>query len=771
MRLADLAHPLVTTPVEHIVEFDAMGLRLSRYLGIDAAVHDGLGEVPAIGPSTLVLATVRGGRRLDGDLRVLGDALAGAAGDVLVLVCFEDDYENLPLPRIARFLDENGIEAANLSHTPYSRVRIAIAGLVRRAEDDERAEFAAVLRMRNDLVLGDFELRRLNARIDELAARTPATVTLTTPAEPRQQGADEELLRLQARVQELTEQVHRLREQRDHAVARNRATNAKLRGVRESATFRVGKSIVQAPRHPGQLAKLPADLLRSYRNRRSAPRPEPKVTPPAAVPRGLPGRRTNEPTPVRPAATATPVVLPPGVGASVSMAGLRLRAAVIGRPALIHRVTGGADVVAVQGGSWRPSGSALPPVDVLLVDVNAGRAQGTWAGLGEPGEVDRLRDLARLLDEAAGRNVPSVLLVDGMGIPAGLRGIESMASTVVAWTCDPTSGWDPGVALGQVPWPSARPRTAPVLRVAAHPAAPSHGAEQRWLSALPLRDVEHWLIGLRSRRLVDPLLGIDATGLAALPLPALATRPTVLVSSALDAWIAHAAVASGCHVLSRVPLDGIVPSPSFTVADDPRRARSLLEAGLGQPSVEDVLELLVGLLRRGGAHERMAALADLAGLPVAGALHRQVGISAVAVVTTEDEGRRFASELATQVRLPEDLVVVDLTEHAGDGWLSEVRATGVVTTVVRHPMVTWNDIAAQTMRDRVIVWAPQQPWSARTVAELELFAHRADGAALPSGGPAGAVIDRRELLTRIEPVTHRLPQTNAAAAAVGNGAA
>lgn len=780
MRLADLVHPLVTTTVGTIVELDPMGLRLSRYLGSDATVSGGREPGQELDPATLVLATVRAGGRLDDDLRDLAAGLTGASDGVIVTICFEDDYENLPLPRLTRFLDENGLEAARLSETPYSRVRTGLVGIVRRAaaaDDEGQADFAAVLRLRNDLVLGDFEMRRLNDRIDELTARTPSTVAVATPVVPSRPVPDADVQRLEQRVRDLTDQVQRLREQRDLAQERVRAANRKLRGLRQSPTFRIGRSIVQAPRHPGQLAKLPADLMRSYRKRNGPPRPaptpavnaKPTVAPRSAgTPRGLPGQ--DGPA-AKARAVPAPAGLPGGISAVTSMAGVRLRVAVAGRPSLVRRIAAGADVLTLQGGAWRSAEASLPPVDLVLVDANVGRAPGTWTGLGEPGEVDRLRDLVRLLDEAAARQVPSILLVDGTGIPAGLRGIEARVAAVVAWSSDSATGWDPGVALSDVPWPSARPRTAPVLRVEAYPAALSQAAEQGWLSALPLRGADHWLIGVRSRRIVDPLLGIDAVGHPTLPMPALAERPTVLLSGAQDGWLAREAAAAGCHVLSRLALDGVEASASFTVAEDPRRARSLLEAGLGQPTVEEVFTFLFGLLRRGAVHERMAALADLVGLPVAGTLHRQVGVSAIAVVRTEEEGRRFASELSVQVRLPQDLAVVDLTKSPSGLWLGEVRATGVATTVLTDPGIAWSDLAAQVLRDRVVVWPGDHPWSPRAVAELELLAHRRPGEALSAGWAPSALMDRHALLACIEPVTHRPFPTSVAAGAVANGAA
>jgi hypothetical protein len=779
MRLADLVHPMVTTTVETIVELDPMGLRLSRYLGSSAAVGDGGEPGQEFGPETLVLATVRAGRRLDDDLRDLAAALTGATDGVIVTICFEDDYENLPLPRLTRFLDENGLEAARLSETPYSRVRTGLVGTVRRAaapDDEGRAEFAAVLRLRNDVVLGDFEMRRLSDRIEELTARTPATVAVASPVVPTP-ATDAGVQQLEQRVRDLTDQMQRLREQRDLARERMRAANRKLRGLRESATFRVGRSIVQAPRHPSQLAKLPAELMRSYRNRNSAPRlaPTPAVTAAptilpkaAAMARGLPGRGGSAAK--APKVTA-PTGLPGGIGAVTSTAGVRLRVAVAGRPSLVRRLATGADVVTLQGGAWRPAEASLPPVDLVLIDANVGRTPSSWTGLGEPGEVDRLRDLVRLLDEAAARQLPSILLVDGTGIPAGLRGIEARVAAVVAWSSDSATGWDPGVALADVPWPSGRPRTAPLLRVGVYPAPPNQTAEHRWLSALPLRSADHWLIGVRSRRIVDPLLGVDSAGHPTLPLPALAERPAVLLSGAQAGWLAREAAAAGCHVLSRLPIDGIEASPSLTVAEDPRRARSLLEAGLGQPSAADVFTFLFGLLRRGAVHERMAALADLAGLPVAGILHRQVGVSAVAVVRTDEEGRRFASELSVQTRLPEDLTVVDLTESPNGLWLGEVRATGVATTMLTDPAIAWSDLAAQVLRDRIVVWPGDRPWSPRAVAELELLAHRRSGEALSAGWAPDAPIDRHALLACIAPVTHRPFPTSVAADAVANGAA
>lgn len=157
-------------------------------------------------------------------------------------------------------------------------------------------DLAAMLRVANEFALSDFVARRLRERVAELTER------------------------VQAQEEQLAERDDRLHETR----RKLSSTRSRLEMLESSASFQLGRTLVQAVRHPATaVATVPRDLVRIWRSKkaRNAPpqQPAPAVVD-RVVPIALPGDPDGSPRGVM-TLTAPAKLLVPGRLAEVGLAG------------------------------------------------------------------------------------------------------------------------------------------------------------------------------------------------------------------------------------------------------------------------------------------------------------------------------------------------------------------------------------------------------------------------------------------------------------------
>ncbi|WP_456085734.1 hypothetical protein [Lipingzhangella rawalii] len=204
-----------------------------------------------------------------------------------------------------------------------------------------------------------------------------------------------------------TEQLRQALAEREEQLAE---AHARLAAIEGSTSLRVGQALTAAARSPRRgLARLPRDLYRLWRGS---------------------GRRSSAARRGR----AEPVL---------SYAAERQEARLLsGNAGLRDERLLVAGVLAgdLQGGIGASCGADIAPdarvlplrphdaqvtfdsvdADLLLVSASAAAPGGPWAHVGQPAVVDRTRVLRWVLESAAARGIPSVLLLDGP-CPPGLR--------------------------------------------------------------------------------------------------------------------------------------------------------------------------------------------------------------------------------------------------------------------------------------------------------------------------------------------------------------
>lgn len=700
MRLADLLVPY-KSQLSKVLELDALGLNLSRYAG-DLQRESWPTEDLSVSRETVVLATVRTSPQFHDDLLTLEKRLAGADQGVVTVLCLEDSFDAVPVPMLAEACVRNGWRIVRVTDLAATRVRTGVLLEVR--TDSGTAHDPSPVGLHNAFVLSDHERRKLAERLEEERRSGPRAVTVV------REPADGKLQSLEREVDELRQLVDKLEKESNSRDQERRAAIDQLRRLEGSGTVLVGRAFVQVPRRPKYLLRLPWDLLTFIRKRRVAQALR-LGSPPAVVASG-PAARSSPPVTHAPASSSggtQPALFP-------TIDPVRLRIATVARPPLVDRLRAGAEVESIAAGGWRGDlRRRLDRVDLFLVDAMAGFSSGSWRGLGNPGDVERTSELIRLLESASVNGIPSVLLVRNGRVPAGLRALEDRFTAVLPWELGP-SGWDPGVPLNRLPWPSDRERADQPLHVMETDSG-MLSAEKAWLAALKTARLQRWVVGADAVFDRDPG-DVKAVRFPTMPFAALSERAVVAVPSEGDILVATAALAAGCRVVARVPVGDLTGSPGVTIVERPQRVRDLLERQ-SDVAPPDQLTMRRRLLDLGSTEERLVALAALLDLPIAGSLRRQRGLSVLASVSNRHSGEALARAVLGQTRRPCDVVVV--TDQPLDvAWIQELRATGL--NVTSHPRSAyWWQVAASARRSLIAMWQEGSEPAVTELADVELL--------------------------------------------------
>lgn len=207
---------------------------------------------------------------------------------------------------------------------------------------------------------------------------------------------------MKRREQSQTEQLRQALAERD---AQLQEARSRLAAVEDSTSLQVGRALTAAAKRPGRsLVKLPRDLYRLWRrsgttqhSQRRRPGAEPVRSfdadrQEARLLSGLAGGSEDQ------------LVAATVVGSAVQDAIAPYLRSVPLRPHDAQIVMDGVDV------------------DLVLVSASAAAAGSLWAHVGDPAAADRTRALHWVLESAAARGIPAVLLDDAPAPPA-LRGL------------------------------------------------------------------------------------------------------------------------------------------------------------------------------------------------------------------------------------------------------------------------------------------------------------------------------------------------------------
>lgn len=733
MRLADLLAPYAGQ-LSRTVECDALGLHLSRYVS-ELPVDSWPPE--AVSRDTAVLATIRSAPQFVEDLHVLEKGIAGADEGVILVLCLEDSFEMVPVPTLASACSRNSWRIVRMTDLAATRVRTGVLVEVRTGEGGPDQHRGA-LELHNALVLSDYERRRLCEQLEEERRSGARAVTVV-----RAPTDDGKVKRLRREIGDLRRQLQKLEKERNDKDQERRTAVEQLRRLESSGTVLVGRAFVQAPRRPKYLLRLPWDLVNFKRRRSKA---EFSHSSPSASRGGSGSTAEFSPSTSR-SATAGATV---GPRPYVSAHPCKLRVATVARRSLADRLRAGAEVVTIAAGGWLGDPrDRLGAADVLLVEAEVGSGSGSWYGLGDPGEVERMSELVELIQGASMNGTPSVLLVRDGRVPAGLRALQEYFTVVLPWELGP-SGWDPGIPLGRLPWPTDGERASRPLHIM-EPGCRMLHADKAWLAALKPAHLQRWIVGVDAAVDVDPG-DVEAVRLPTMPFAALAGRSVVAVSSRSDVLVATAALAAGCHVVGRVPIGDLAGTPGLTIAENPARARELLERQMDAPP-PDQLATRRRLLGFGSTEERLITLAAMLDLPITGSLRRQVGVSLVASVRDRRSGESLARAVLDQTRRPRD-VVVATDEPPDAAWLQELRSAGLDVTLHTHSG-SWWQLAATARRDLIAIWS-QREVAATELADIELLHAAPDRLAVEHVGGV-SVHSRATLAASVRGVEEGMP--------------
>ncbi|WP_028648643.1 hypothetical protein [Nocardiopsis sp. CNT312] len=206
---------------------------------------------------------------------------------------------------------------------------------------------------------------------------------------------------MKRREQSQTEQLKQALTERE---AQLQEARARLATLEASTSLQVGRALTSAAKRPGRsLVRLPRDLYRLW-------------------------RRSGESRHVQRRQSAAPIR---SFDAERQEARLLTGLAGFGEERLVAATVVGPEVQAavepyVRCVPLRPHDAQIVmdgvDVDLVLVSSSAAGAGSPWAHVGDPATADRTRSLHWVLEEAAARGVPTVLLDDAPA-PPGLRAL------------------------------------------------------------------------------------------------------------------------------------------------------------------------------------------------------------------------------------------------------------------------------------------------------------------------------------------------------------
>ncbi|GAB3734545.1 hypothetical protein [Nocardiopsis nanhaiensis] len=439
---------------------------------------------------------------------------------------------------------------------------------------------------------------------------------------------------MKRRDQSQTEQIRQALAERE---AQLQEAQARLAALEGSTSLQVGRALTAAAKRPGRsLVRLPRDLFRLWRrsgstNHAAGRRAEPVRSfdadrQEARLLTGLSGGRED----LLVAAT----VVGPSVRAAIDP---YLRSVPL-RPHDAQIVMDGVDV------------------DLLLVSASAAAPGSTWAHVGDPAAVDRTRALHWVLESAAARGIPTVLLDDAPAPPA-LRQLGF----------DRVHKGDAGVPLHLF------------NPVAADLVSGPEAVFVRTSRDTPVPEV-----------LVNLGVGVVDADSPKLPDAMRAANVVVVPESGHDAPRLHRrAWACGTRV---------VPLPAVPVPGTEDLAVTVPRLRAAEPAAHEVRAMLRGVFLEDATPVRLAALLDgldfAAGtsgteLPLSGR-----GVAVLADPGSADEADHLAEDLLDSRLRPAELVVPDTAARLPG--VQRLRAEGVT---VRTIHATAPDTPEELTRD------------------------------------------------------------------------
>lgn len=191
-------------------------------------------------------------------------------------------------------------------------------------------------------------------------------------------------------------QLARLESDVQRANARAERAERALERTQRSASYVVGNLLVRAAKDPKRLLTLPRDLWRIWKMRRS------RRKSPDAAPAGARTRRDAVLDIDAPRLLIPRTSVAPATRGSLAVAG-----------ALSHRTERAwAPYAAVSSALPHEAAALIEAVDadIVVIDTAAALPGESWAYLGDPAAVDRMRAAAALVDAAHAQGRPVVLL-------------------------------------------------------------------------------------------------------------------------------------------------------------------------------------------------------------------------------------------------------------------------------------------------------------------------------------------------------------------------
>lgn len=431
---------------------------------------------------------------------------------------------------------------------------------------------------------------------------------------------------MKRREQSQTEQLRQALSERD---AQLQEARARLAALEDSTSLQVGRALTAAAKRPGRsLVKLPRDLYRLWRRSGTTRHTQ---------------RRRGGSEPVR-SFEADRQEARLLTGLTGGREDLLVAATVVG-PAIAEAID-----PYVRSVPLRPHDAQIVmdgvDVDLLLVSASASAPGSPWAHVGDPAVVDRTRALRWVLESAASRGIPTVLL-DDVSAPPALRQLGF----------DRVVRGDAGVPLHLF--------NPVVSELAPGPAA----------------------VCVRGRRedgVPDVLADLGA-GVVEADSPALAealrAANVAIVSASGDTGLRRRAWACGARVVTHGPVEDpatpeklAVTVPRMRVAaPGPAELRGMLrQVFLREATPVRLAEVLEGLDFSSGDHVRR--------LPLRG---RSVAV--LADPAGEDEADRLAEDVLDALLRPTEVVVPGPAARLPG--IQRLRAEGVTvrTAAVRAP--------------------------------------------------------------------------------------
>ncbi|MCU1429888.1 MAG: hypothetical protein JWL83_3888 [Actinomycetia bacterium] len=751
MRIADVLHNRLDG-IDRLVDVHEGELELASYLGLPEGVEyvhapgatsDESG-VP-IDERTLLLDLVGPDPRRHRPLERLTDTLRVLSPGQRAVVLLGYEEGELPLHRVLDLLQQVAYRIVAVVPLGYRHITTAL--VVQRLTDIERETSVE----HNMLLLTDYSARsmrvRLHATEEKLGRLRAAAMGNVT------EGAESEDA---AKVAQMRSELELLRVE----VETLRSDRARLRDFERSTTYQVGRVVVDAMAKPGKkTVKAPADLARIWRRRGSAPRVSITVSEsPVAVAPEVPALRTDRLLVPFPAATDA------DLDGIVTIAGIW--------PAESERVLApDARAITLHPNQAATQLRRIDP-DLLLVQASAAGPGSSWAALGTPPGLMRDRELASLLDEAAAREVRTVLWFDRPPYLApGLAALADRFDLVLhergPWAdADDADAFSLGVQLARFgalePMASTERAVPPAFLGTLDPRLGHHnyarlervmraaaGSGLRWFDDGAADELAGTRPGVPSE-----LLGARAGYLVAGERPAAYRRHR--------AWIAMPPLAgdrsgvqrrtveqlaAGARLIAshQLFLDGELKTRVFDAASDPQHA---IDGALHSSSDATQFAVLRELYGRASTSRWLARLARSASLDVRPALARATTLVLSGV--GDPAGPSVASVVLAQRERPAAVVVASNGTSPAEigGALDALQRAGIAVSIVAGGVADavataatpWcaiaedRDLPAEHLLDLHVVAA----CTTSPVASL--------GTSAPGRAPAGSALVRTDAL-------------------------